>query len=42
MVRLALSGLIATWLLALVRLAGSRWTPQRARVATRSLPRRNA
>jgi len=42
MLRLALSGLIAAWLLSLVRLARARWMPVPARAAVRSLPRRAA
>jgi hypothetical protein len=40
MLRLALFGLIAAWLLSLVRVARARWTPARARAVAR--PRRAA
>jgi hypothetical protein len=41
MLRVALAGLIATWLLALARLA-RRWTPAPSRATARPLPRRAA
>jgi len=36
MLRLALSGLIATWLLSVVRVVRARWTPAPTRATARS------